>query len=841
MKLFFTAILIILTTLPSLAGTLRGKITDEKGEALPFAIVFLKGTTLGTSANAEGEYSFTIPDGNYTAIAQYMGFKQNSFSFKVSGSETVLHHFSLAEESLQMKEYTVKSTDDPAVYIMKKVIARRKFHLAQIQSFQTGIYAKGVFRTREIPKQLMGEKINGADMGLDSSGKGILNQFEEHATFYSQEGKQKTIIHSVRESGDPNGLGMSQFPPVVNFYQNNINISPQITPRGMISPVSDGALGYYKYKLEGDFTEDGHTIYKITVSPKRLYEPLFTGTLYIVDDEWGIHSLEMNATAKANIQLLDTFTISQAYIPLKKDEWVIKQQKYLFALKLFGFDIVGNLVTVYDDQKINQAIPDSIFNSKVISEYDKGANKKDSSFWTGSRPIPLNEDEVKDYIKKDSIRIVDEDPVRKDSLRRKSNRPKILDLVVNGYTYTGKEEKFRLRTNSLINGLVNFNTVEGWNTAPRIQSYIELDSFHSLSVISALRYGFGNKHFNGIARVNYVVQNRAWKGRWWLFGAEGGKYVFQYNPYNPIQPLYNSISTLFYRKNYLKIYERWNATAFIHRNFGNGLRINAHASFQDRHPLQNTTFESYARKGVGGFTDNIPDEFKKYTWEPHHAVIASIIIAYQPGFKYVKYPDYLMPQSSNLPVFTLGYKKGIPGILGSKTNFDQWRFGIKDGIDLNLLGNVGYNVGTGGFLNTNYVSIPDLNHIQGNQLGVATSYLEGFQLAPYYAFSNKENLYGEAHVEWQLRGFLTNKIPLLRTLSWYLVTGTNLYYADKNIWHTEAFVGLDNIGYGILRFLRVDYVWGWNSMNKNISAIRLGISANSVLKFNLAENNDTEW
>ena len=749
MRLFIYFLLLTALPVSLYGGTLKGKITDKNGVSLPFSIVFIKGTTMGTSANADGEYSLTLPAGDYRATAQYMGFKQSHFAFKITGEETVAHDFVLQEEALEMNEYTIKSTDDPAVYIMKKVIAKRKFHLAQIQSFQTGIYAKGVVRTRDMPKQLMGEKVNGTEIGLDSNGKGILNQFEEQATYYSQNGKEKTIIHSVRESGNPNGVGMSQFPEVINFYQNNIRISSQMAPRGMISPVSDGAFGYYKYKLEGDFKEGDYTIFKISVSPKRQYEPLFTGTLYIVDEEWGIHSLELSATEKANIQFIDTLIIAQSYIPLKKDEWVIKQQKYLFAFKFLGFDIVGNLVTVYDNQKINQPIPDSIFNSKIISEYEKGAQKNDSAYWTDYRPIPLNEDEIRDYIKKDSMRIVEENPIRKDSLRKRGNRPMVSNLVLSEYTFTGKEEKFRITVNNLLSGLVNFNTVEGWNVAPRIRSLITLDSFHSIAVISALRYGFGNKHFNGIARVNYVVQNSEWKGRWWLFGAEGGRYVFQYNPYNPIAPLYNSISTLFYRKNYLKIYERWNATVFLQRNFGNGLRINFQAGYQDRQPLQNTSFTTYARDGVGGFTDNIPDEFKKYTWQPHHAFITQVIAAYQPGYTYTKYPDYLMPHGSNLPVFTVGYEKGIPDVLGSKTNYDKWRFSIKDDIGLKLLGNIGYNVATGGFLNTNYVSIPDLNHIQGNELGVATSYLEGFQLAPYYSFSNQENLYGEAHVEWQ--------------------------------------------------------------------------------------------
>jgi len=841
MKNLFLLFILSILSVGSFGGILKGKITDTKGEALPFAIVFLKGTTLGTSANADGEYTLTIKEGHYTVVAQYMGFKQSSFSLSIGETQTVIHNFSLQEELLEMKEYVVKASEDPALYIMRKVIARRTFHLNQIQSFQTDIYAKGVIRSRSVPKQLMGEKIDPVDVGVDSSGKGIMNQFEENATYYAQNGKEKTVIHSVRESGDPNGLGMSQFPEVINFYKNNIDISSQIAPRGMISPVSDGALGYYKYKLLGDFTEGGKTIYKISFTPKRLYEPLFTGVLYIVDDEWGIHSVNAWATAKANIQLLDTLKITQSYIPLKKDEWVIKQQTIFFTLNFLGFDLIGNLITVYDNQQINKQIGDDIFSKKIVSEYDAGANKKDSTYWKESRPIQLDEEEHKDYIKKDSIRLVLENPARIDSLRKKGNKFTPTQLIMNGYSYRGKKDQFFIATNSLLTGLINYNTVEGWNTAPKIFINAKVDSFHYFTSVIGARYGFSNTHFNAMGRVNYIMQNRSWRGRYWLVGAEGGKYVFQYNPHNPIAPLYNSISTLFYRKNYLKLYERWNATGFLQRNFGNGLKIKFNTGYQQRIPLQNTTNFSYAKSDVDGFTDNIPDEFKKYVWEKHNAFITQVTLSYQPGYKYIKYPDYLMPLQSDWPTFTIDYQKGIPTLFGSKTDFDKWRFSIKHELNLKLLGKLGYNVATGGFLNTKYVGIPDLNHIQGNQLGVATTYLEGFQLAPYYTFSNKEKLYGEGHIEWQLLGFLTNKIPLFRKLAWNLVTGANAYYVNENFYHTEAFVGLDNIGWKMFRILRVDYVRGWNSVNqKPLSAIRVGISTNSIIGIRL-ENTDTEW
>lgn len=823
------------------AGTIKGHVTDGKGTPLPFATIYIQGTTIGTSANADGVYQLTLAAGNHKIVCQYMGFKQSIYSVTVKGDEAIMHDFSLEEQSLQLKEYTVKSTDDPALYIMRKVIARRSFHRQQIKEFQTGIYLKTLAKTRQMPKKFMGQDVTADDMGLDSNGKGILYLAEEDATYYAKGNKHRTIIHSVHESGDPSGVGLSTFPDVISFYDNNIEISDQIVPRGFVSPVSDYALTYYKYRLEGDFTEGGRTIYKISVTPKRPYEPVFvSGILYVVDEEWAIHSLNVLATKKSNMQLLDTMRIEQLYLPLQKDEWVIKQQVLYFTLNLLGFDMTGNMVTVYSDQKINQSLPDTIFHDKIISEYDKGANKKDTSYWAAARPIPLQVEETRDYIEKDSLRLIYNDPVYKDSIRRRNNKISVGDVVLNGIRQVGKKEKYTIGTNSLLTGLVNFNTVEGLNIAPKITGRYKIDSFNHIIGAVAARYGFSNTHFNAIGKFAYLKQNKDWLGRWWMAGFEAGKYIFQFNPNNPIEGFYNTISTLFYRKNYLKIYERWNTGVFFSRNYGNGLRWTAQLDFQQRLPLENTTDFNFAKSTVGGFTDNIPDEFKSMSWVKHNAVIAKVSVSYQPGYKYIQYPDYKRPLRSEWPVFTLSYQRGIPDLLDSKVDYDKWRFGIRDEIGLKLLGTFQYNIAAGGFLSDKYVSIPDLNHIQGNQLTIATPYLESFQTAPYYQYSNKQPLYGEAHIQWNLRGFITNKIPLLKQLGWWLVAGGNAYYVNEDLYHTELFVGLDNIGYDKYRLFRFDFVQSWNSLDQKTAAFRIGIATTSLISISFSDTNG-EW
>jgi hypothetical protein len=846
------AAIAILLMLPfaALAGVVKGKVTDDKGEPLPYATVYVQGTTMGTTTNNDAEYRLQLQPGTYWVVCQYMGFSQSSFNVTIKGNEEVTHNFSLKEQTLEMNAVTIKAnSEDPAYGIMRKVIARRSFHLSQVKSFQSAIYLKGIFRNRAMPKKIGGvmkEKDGNqfkAEMGLDSTGKGILYLVEQDADYYAEGGKEKTIIHSVRESGNPNGNGLSRMPPVVSFYENNVNVMSGAAPRGFISPVSDNAIMYYKFKYEGEFRENGYTIDKIKVTPRRLYEPLFEGTIYIVEDDWAIHSLSLLATKTANLQTLDTLFVEQTFLPLRKDTWVIKNQVIYPTLNLMGFNVSGRFVTVYDRQKVNEPVPDSIFTGNVVSKYDADANKKDTSYFTTARPIPLQEDESNDYVVKDSLREKYESPEYIDSMRRVGNKFSPSDLFVSGVHYDTRKYKNTFRTNAILatnNPLVSFNTVEGLVIAPKVWWTSEIDSYRAINTIISGRYGFSNERFNAIARTTYRQDDKNWIGRWWEVGVEGGRYVHQFNPLSNMNPLYNTVSTLLYAQNYMKLYERWTGAAFFEKNHGNGLRWNVRLGYQDRSLLSNTTSYTWSEHKER-LTANVPGYTQPVLFADNKAVLAKASISYKPGYTYTLYPDYKRPNGSRWPTFTLSYEKGIPDILNSVSDFDKWRFGVEDNLRMKLLGELAYNIAAGGFLNDKAVHAQDLMYMTDNQVFAAAPYVRSFQNMPYYSFANTADLYAEAHVEYMLKGLLTNKIPLFRKAQWYLVVGNNTFYVNDNNYHTEVFVGADNIGYKFARLLRVDVVQSWNSLNLPTTSVRIGIKPGGLMRINATRNDKTDW
>jgi TonB-linked SusC/RagA family outer membrane protein len=56
------------------AVTVSGKVTDENGVSFPGVNVLVKGTTIGTSTDADGRYSLSVPDENTTLVFSSIGY-----------------------------------------------------------------------------------------------------------------------------------------------------------------------------------------------------------------------------------------------------------------------------------------------------------------------------------------------------------------------------------------------------------------------------------------------------------------------------------------------------------------------------------------------------------------------------------------------------------------------------------------------------------------------------------------------------------------------------------------------------------------------------------------------
>ena len=101
--------------LPGLAfgqlATISGTVTDgATGDPLAGANIFVVGTTLGTSADADGAYRLTLAPGTYELQATFIGFSAASTSLTVRAGQTLTQNFALAENLIGAGEVVVLGT-----------------------------------------------------------------------------------------------------------------------------------------------------------------------------------------------------------------------------------------------------------------------------------------------------------------------------------------------------------------------------------------------------------------------------------------------------------------------------------------------------------------------------------------------------------------------------------------------------------------------------------------------------------------------------------------------------------------------------------------------------------
>ncbi len=786
----------------SYAGRISGTVTDNKGNILAYASITIKGSSKGTNANSSGKYAIDLSPGQYTLVCQYIGYSRSEKEITVTGDDQVVD-FVLQVQELTLNEVIIKKGEDPAYEIIRQAIKKRSYYNTQVDSFSVNVYIKGLLRSQNLPQRVFGQKVErSADDGLDSSGKGILFLSESLTQVdFVRPDKIKFRVLSSRESGG--GYGLS-FPFFINFYQNNVSVfDNNLNPRGFVSPIADGALNFYRYKYEGSFMEDGLLVNTIKVTPRRKNEPLFSGTIQIVEDDWRIYSLDLVTTKDNQLELLDTLHVTQLHARVQDDIWRTHNQVTYVSFKRFGFHINGSFVNVYSDYNIN---PD--FNKKhfgrTIMKYDTAFNKKDTAYWNAIRPVALENDEKRDFVFKDSVSRLRRDSARSkeyiDSLRR-SQKITFKGIAWAGQSYTiyGRRSTLSWRLKALLRE-IEYNTVEGVSAnIEQTLTYSRPQAKNTYQLDWNTRYGFSNTHLNSYADLTIRPRSNAYRNRY--LRLSGGKRVSQFNQDNPIDPLTNAAYTLLGKKNYMKLYENWFGRIEYNNRLESGLRINLHATYEDRLPLENTTdFSFFNREAV--LLPNHPYELADLPFGRHQALYAGFIVAWQPGQRYIEFPGSKIPIASRAPVFQLEYTKGISQLLGSDVDYDKWKLSVTGRMNFRLGGEFRYRVGAGGFFNNREVAIPDLQHFNGNQTFYNIKYLNSFQLAPYYRYSNAERLYGFAHVEHHFNGLLTNKVPVLNKLKWNLLIGSNAFYVNQGNYYVEAFAGLENI----FKLLRVDFV-----------------------------------
>jgi hypothetical protein len=779
--------LLVLLSFNSFAGKITGRISDEKNQPLSFAIVYIAGTSIGTTANIDGMYSLELATGTYELSYRIIGYKLQTKTVTISAASQELN-VSLEPESVSLAEVTIVAGEDPAYAIIRHAQDKREFYRDQVQLYGCHSYVKSTQKLESYPKRILGQKVS-IENEVDSITKIFYLSESVSELYFKAPDKYKEKMISSKVSGNPQTYSFNQSTDVlIGFYDNLVNLSG-LTPRGLISPIAGNSIFYYKFRLEGTFQENGVTINKISVIPKRDTDPVFTGTIYITDDTWRIYNLDLFITAKQQMEFVDTFRVKENYVKVTDEVWMPFSHELTYKFNAFGFNGSGLVLGVFSDYNLKPPISYRYFDA-VAMKVEEDANKKDSAYWQATRPVPLTEPEVYDYHKRDSMRVITESKPYQDSVDQVNNKIGVMDFI-NGFTlrnsYNNSSTRFVMplyRT--------NFNTVEGWNTGMEViyRKGRGKDDPRYFTIEPSIRYGFANSHFNG--HVKYTNRyNGKTEG---VFEADAGTDVAQINYKRPISELINTLYSTLGEKNYMKLFEKQYVYARHRSEIARGLTFDIRADYSHRIALTNSSDFTIVKVDDRDYTSNNPYDPANDTpaFEDHEAFTGEAALAYRPGQHYIENPNDRYNLGSKWPMFRLKYKRGFD-FAGSDVDFDLWQAAIDDDMDLGIIGTFTYMVSGGDFISKNKLYSPDLIHFSGNKTWFSDFAIDDFKNLDYYKNSTA-NQYIQVHAEQNFGGFFLNKIPIIRKLKLQEIAGVHFLHTKELDQYYDFSIGVEKLG-----------------------------------------------
>ena len=201
---------------------IKGKITDEKGNPLPSVTIYEDNTYNGTTSNEQGSYELNTKKlGKHTIVFQFLGFKTQKIALDITSFPYNLD-VKLTEESFSLNEVVINPKDNPANQIIKNAIANKKANIEKTAKYKADFYSRGIFRIKDAPKKILGQKLDMFDEVLDSTRSGILYLSEtvSKITFQKPDKMKETIIAS-KVSGNDSGFSFNNAASAnFDFYDN---------------------------------------------------------------------------------------------------------------------------------------------------------------------------------------------------------------------------------------------------------------------------------------------------------------------------------------------------------------------------------------------------------------------------------------------------------------------------------------------------------------------------------------------------------------------------------------------------------------------------------------------
>ncbi|EJW97294.1 hypothetical protein EVA_14613 [gut metagenome] len=840
----------IVCTVRAQSVQVSGVVTDSiTGEALPYASVILKGTTIGGATDGNGRFSFTMPDAPATLQTSYLGYESHELHIQPKG-KNLRFDICLMPTGIALSEVTVKpkrekyrKKGNPAVEFVRHVIeSRNENNPLNHDYFSYDHYEKMEFAKNEYvykPKKNGKKgKFDFLQEFVDTLDNGItilpVSEKEKMQTVYYRRSPHtvKQVVKGYRSSGIDEILssdGVRQFLGEVfrevDIFKNDIPLFLQ----RFVSPLSAIGPNYYKYYLMDTLQVKGKPCVNLGFAPFNAETFGFTGHLYVtLDSTYFVQRAVLNVPKNINLNFVSRLTIEQEFDRTADGTRLVTKDDISVNFKLTEHTkgMYARRLNIYTHHSFlppseNQA---HVFNESAPVITLQGSRRQTEAFWEEHRP--------QEVVKSDSS------PTEK--LMQKLNAVpvyrvtmKTLSVLFNGYVPTHREPDKSQFEFGPMNSTVNNNSLEGMRfrvggtTTPVFSKHWSLDGY--------LAYGVDDKKLKYDALVEYSFNERKDYRMEFPMHSLRLEYMYDINKLGQ-NYMYTSKDNMMLmirrKKDRFISYQRLAELTYTREHY-NGISYNAILRNRREYASSHAAFERIGNDGSLMPVDH------------YDLTDLELRFRYAHNEKFYQTHTQRIPITFDALILNASHRMAHKGVLGSDYTFHRTDVGVQKRFWLSAFGYIDLIAKAGKV----WTKVPYPLLILPNANLTYTIQPESYTNMNALEFINDE--YASWDITYYMNGNLLNRLPLVKKLKWrevFCFRGLWGHLSDKNnpaVGHDsglyrfpactytmgrtpymEASVGIENI----FKFLRVDYVWRMSYLH-HPGIQKSGVRMTMVLSF----------
>lgn len=801
---------------------ISGSIIDEKNQKPLIGVeIFINNKEKSEIITQNSQFQIQSDSGISTATFIKKNFKTEILNFENAQFENLVVKMQ-PEKVEQIQEVVIakinkkkyrNKKENPAYAIMQEVWKRKKTNgLANYKDYQFKEYEKIEIGLNNIDSAFMEKKIfNQLEFVFDYADSANFSKKLTLPVFFNEtifktygknkpEKKENKVIIANKFSGFNNNeliasTAKNQFKDV-NLYDNTLNFFNI----GFPSPVGSDGFATYEYEITDSISVNGTDSFVIKYFPKRKEVLAFQGSLYISKDTYNVVRATLKSTNKINVNFVNGIYMEMEY-DSPNDTIFLPKKTYtelemsIFNKKKDAKGVLFKRTDIYSDYLFDQNFSDALLTDKQQTLSDNNLTKPDE-YWETERDEPLLESEKKVYSMVSEL----------EKVPKFKRIVKTVEILQSGYVNAWKAIDF-----GDIFSVYGNNEVEGDRIRIGARTYFSANDMWRIAGYTA--YGFKDKKWKyGIeGRYMFNRENRATIG----FGSRNDVIQLGAQLTNDDGIMTRSFAS---------------SSIFASGTNASLSNVKQHNFFFSLQPAKNfevrldaTSMNIKSANPLNFNLDFYKNSVLKSELNDFHTTFSLIA---NPGAKFSQYGVDRYSFTTLNPTFVLKFTHGFENVLDGDFDYNKLQFLYSQPIILGNLGRTNVNLEAGKNFDT--VPLALQNIIPGNQSYSLVS--NTFALLKYYEFV--ADAYTTLDVEHHFQGKILAFIPLIKKLKfrevvfWRGAYGTlsdaskninfenRLYSApDQQIYYEYGF-GLENIGFGNLKILRVDFNWRGNYLDR---------------------------